>query len=163
MRRIVLAVCAAFAASTLIGILLGAYIHEIGVNSERARRPAPDPSTTVSTTVRTVTIRVTVPRQAAQSRPTYRPEPVLARRDAAHVKHPGGDPATPTGAPPTTSDTPTTTAAAPTTTTTPPPAPTSPAVPCRVGHRAAAPNCSGEDPPAGHPVGHPDPHNSPRS
>jgi hypothetical protein len=107
-RRIVLAVCAAFAASTLIGILLGAYIHEIGLNSERARPRRPAPSTTVSTTVSTVTVRVTVPRQAAERTPTYRPEPVLAGNDAANVETPGADePGTPAGPPPTTSDTPT--------------------------------------------------------
>lgn len=137
MRRIVLAACAAVAACTLVGILLGAYLHEIGIKTVHQRDAFPRPSTTVSTTVSTVTVQVT-PQQAAQhEQGAAVPHGVVGDNVAPrHDAQPTGDPG-PTKTtvdPPTTRDRPTAT------TTTRVTLPTA-STPCRVGHRRLPPVC----------------------
>lgn len=139
-RRIVLAACATLVACTLVGILLGAYLHEIGIKPVQHHRDAvPAPSTTVSTTVSTVTVEVT-PQQAAQRNVDDNAGHPVVNGDVAPPggAHPGNG--TPQKAPKSTSDDPTT-HDSPTTTTTTHPKPTVPSVPCHVGHRRLPPIC----------------------
>lgn len=140
MRRIVLVACTAVAASTLVGILLGAYLHEVGANSEPVRHVVNSPRTTISTTVSTVTVKVT-PENAAQrnGQQPHRPARLVGDRLSGVDDAPAGG----GGAATTTSDTPTATEAPTTTTVEPPPsthrAQTS--VPCEVGHSIHQPIC----------------------